>query len=161
LPEGKLLEIGSGGGRDAKELIKLGYDYTGTDISKSLIKQAKKNNPGAIFLEKSVYDLGYTDDFDGFWCSAVLLHIPRPKINRALESIKKAMHNNAVGFISIKEGDGEQMESSGELKRLFTYWHNNEFNKILRDQGFDILYKDYKPVTEHTKWLIYFVRVNK
>ncbi len=37
LPNGKILEIGSGGGWDAQELIKAGYDYTGTDISEGLL----------------------------------------------------------------------------------------------------------------------------
>src|SRR3990167_6131265 len=59
LPNGKVLEIGSGGGRDAKELIKTGYKYTGTDISEELLEAAKKYNPGAKFLLKSVYDLSF------------------------------------------------------------------------------------------------------
>ncbi len=50
LPSGKVLEIGSGGGRDAKELIAKGYDYIGTDVSQGLLGEAKKLNPDATFL---------------------------------------------------------------------------------------------------------------
>lgn len=60
LSKGKILEIGSGGGRDAKKLIAAGYEYTGTDISKGLLEAAKKNNPGGLFLQKSVYDLNFS-----------------------------------------------------------------------------------------------------
>ena len=40
LPKGKILEVGCGGGRDAKELISLGYDYVGTDLSEGLLTEA-------------------------------------------------------------------------------------------------------------------------
>lgn len=77
LPSGRILEIGASGSRDANELIEAGYTYLGTDISASLLDQARKNNSGVRFEEVSVYDLDYDELFDGFWCSAVLLHIPR------------------------------------------------------------------------------------
>lgn len=41
LPKGKILEIGCGGGRDARMLAKK-YEYLGTDISSGLLKEAKK-----------------------------------------------------------------------------------------------------------------------
>lgn len=37
LPAGKILEVGAGGGRDARPLIEHGYDYVGTDISTGLL----------------------------------------------------------------------------------------------------------------------------
>lgn len=42
MPAGKILEVGSGGGRDAKDLIEMGYEYIGIDISKGLLEEAKK-----------------------------------------------------------------------------------------------------------------------
>src|SRR5687767_11237379 len=68
LPTGKVLEIGSGAGKDAQALIETGYQYTGTDASKGLIELAQERNPGATFENKSVFDLDYPDNtFDGFW----------------------------------------------------------------------------------------------
>jgi len=40
LPKGKVLEIGSGAGKDAAALIGIGYDYVGTDASRGLLKIA-------------------------------------------------------------------------------------------------------------------------
>lgn len=78
LPEGRIIEIGSGGGRDAKELIEMGYNYVGIDASEGLLKQARKVNPNATLEHKSVYDLDYPENyFNGFWTSATLLHIPK------------------------------------------------------------------------------------
>src|SRR3990167_4756165 len=71
LPSGKIIEIGSGGGRDAKQLIKIGYEYIGIDASEGLLAIARKNNPGAKFLGQNVYQLDFLDiSFDGFWCVA-------------------------------------------------------------------------------------------
>lgn len=67
LPTGNVLEIGSGTGRDAKALLKLGYTYTGTDISKGLLQLAQNRNPQAHFIRQSVYELSLNTRFEGFW----------------------------------------------------------------------------------------------
>src|SRR3990172_7698795 len=82
LPKGKVIEIGCGGGRDAKDYLIGRYDYVGTDASGGLLNEASKRNPNCKFLKRSVYDLDFPENsFDGFWASAVLLHIPKGKIN--------------------------------------------------------------------------------
>lgn len=161
LPSGKVLEVGVGGGRDAKELIARGYKYTGTDVSQELVKLAKKNNPAANFHTRSVYELNFKDPFDGFWCVAMLIHVPRKRINEALHSIKRSVRPGAIGFISIKEGMGEELERKIDLDgdgRLFTYYQRDEFQDILSTDGFEIIKHGYKPHSERSKWLTYHVR---
>lgn len=149
IPNGKILEIGSGGGRDAALLIKSGYDYIGTDISVGLLKAARTNYPDTSFLHQSIYDLEFPTgtQFDGFWASAVLLHIPKSKINTALTSLKKYLKPKAVGFISLKLGTGENLEQVEDKEisdnrrhhRLFVYYTKNEFEKVLSENNFKIL----------------------
>src|SRR5581483_7852446 len=55
IPKGKVLEIGSGAGREALELTALGYEYYGIDTSQELLKIAKKANPHSHFFHTSVY----------------------------------------------------------------------------------------------------------
>lgn len=163
LPSGRVLEIGAGGGRDAKELIEAGFDYLGTDISAGLLEQARKNNPGISFEEVSVYDLDYEELFDGFWCSAVLLHIPRDRIDEALQAVYKNMKQGAIGFIAIKEGEGEKLEADYKSthvdERLFVYWADEDFSKRLVANGFNTVKSGYRPMSERTKWLTYIVKV--
>lgn len=158
LPSGRILEIGVGPGRDAGELLELGYDYVGTDISPGLLAQARKSNPGAVFLPKSVYELDYESEFDGFWCAAVLLHIPRSRIDLALKNIRRAMKSSATGFIAIKEGEGEEVEDGEFGQRLFTYWRNNDFKQVLSKSGFTVVSEDYRPMSERTRWLTYIIK---
>ena len=87
----------------------MGYDYTGTDVSKGLLDAAQENNPGAKFYQMGVYDMDFPDNgFDGFWACAVLLHLPKSKITKALQSIHDIVCPEGVGFISLKEGEGEE-----------------------------------------------------
>ncbi|MBI2326711.1 class I SAM-dependent methyltransferase [Candidatus Curtissbacteria bacterium] len=161
LQSGKILEIGSGGGRDAKELIKAGYEYTGTDISKGLLEAAKKYNPGAKFLLESVYDLEFPKDyFDGFWACAVLLHIPKNRIDKALKRIHRITKSHGIGFVSVKKGRGEMVtiEPPPDGKRFFAYYSLKEFEETLRKNNFEILYSKERKKTAKTTWLIYFVR---
>lgn len=167
LPKGKIVEIGSGGGRDAKELIAKGYEYTGTDISQGLLEEARKANPDATFLHQSVYDLDFPDDtFDGFWASAVLLHIPKDRIDEALGRLHSVVRNDGVGFISIKKGEGQKIEEDEpdmdeKRIRLFSYWQDGDFQEALKRNNFEVVDSQVRPMSERTTWLIYLVKVKK
>lgn len=161
LPRGKILEIGSGSGKDASYLIKFGYKYTGTDASKGLLSIASAKNPNATFKNIPVQQLSdkfSPNTFDGFWTTATLLHVPKDQIDLALKNIHKVVKDGGIGFITIKEGKGEREDETG---RLFSYYTRQEFSQILKSNGFEVLEFDRKPVTEKTIWLIYFVRVLK
>lgn len=162
LPKGKIIDIGSGGGRDAKELINHGYDYTGTDVSKGLLAEAKKNNPGATFLFQSVYDFNFPNEtFDGFWASAVLLHIPKNRIDEALSSIYRILKPGAIGFISLKKGSDEKFVEGDHVgiqyKRFFSFFELDEFTEMLKRNKFEVL-ESY--VFDHSdkKWLAFFAK---
>ena len=162
LPKGKIIEVGSGGGRDAKELITHGYDYTGTDVSKGLLEEAKKNNPEATFLLQSVYELDFPDEtFDGFWASAVLLHIAKDRIDEALSSIYRILKPGAIGFISLKKGEGERFVEGDHVgiqyKRFFSFFELDEFSKMLKRNSFEIL-ESYEFDHSNKKWLAFFVK---
>jgi SAM-dependent methyltransferase len=158
LPSGRVLEVGCGGGCDARELIKAGYDYHGTDVSEGLIAEAKRDVPEGKFEVKNLYDLDFRSEFDGLWCAAVLLHIPKARISDALGLIRNSLKTGALGFIAIKRGSGEHIQEDEYGKRLFVYWENDEFKDVLRADGFCVEREGYKPVSERTKWLTYFVR---
>lgn len=159
LPSGKVIEIGCGGGRDAKDYLIGKYDYVGTDVSEGLLAEARKRNPKSKFLNQSVYNLDFPENtFDGFWAAAVLLHIPKRRIDEALGKIHEVVKNKEVGFISLKQGEGEREDEKG---RWFAYYSKEEFDKILSDDGFEIVGFNLQPMTEKTIWLIYLVRVKK
>jgi SAM-dependent methyltransferase len=166
LPSGKILEIGCGGGRDASKLLGLGYDYLGTDASAGMVQAARANTPSAQFEQRSVYDLaGLHAKFDGFWACAVLLHIPKNQIDEALQSIKACLKSDAIGMISIKDGDKEDFEirdqAGAHEERLFAYWRKDEFLDVLTRNGFALCDYTYRPVSKRTNWHIFLVKNQK
>lgn len=162
LPKGKVLEIGCGGGRDAKKLKQAGYDYVGVDVSIGLLEEARKNNPKLTFLLQDIYQLQFPFLFDGFWCAATLLHIPKSKIHEVSQSIHQVVKPNGVGFICVKQGGGDMVLDEDKYgKRYFSYYTQDEFSEILAANGFSILETSILPVSHKTTWLNFFVKVKK
>lgn len=162
LPSGKILEIGCGGGRDASELIQAGYSYVGTDVAPEFVKIAQQRNPQGEFSVQSIYELDFPDHtFDGFWASAVLLHIPKKRIDAALAKIHQVVRPGGIGFISIKQGSEEKLKedksSDGNTyHRLWSYYQDGEFREILSRNKFKIL-EHSERTTGDTHWLVYLV----
>lgn len=156
LPNGKVIEIGSGVGKDAQALISLGYDYVGTDASIGLLELARQRNPLALFVKKYIHELDSSlGEFDGFWASAVLLHIPRDEMINSLLVISSVLKKDGIGFITMKEGEGEQIDE--KTGRLFTYYKEHEFRDVLESTGFFVL-EVKKRDTEKDNWLIFYVK---
>lgn len=156
LPSGRIIEIGSGIGKDAKSLIDLGYDYIGIDPSVGFLELAQKRCPSGKFIKKYAHEINPSlGEFDGFWASAVLLHIPRDEMNESLLAISSVLRKGAIGFIVMKEGEGERIDS--ETGRLFTYYQEDEFRTVLEWNGFEVLDTDRRD-TEKNNYLIYYVK---
>ena len=158
LPSGSIIEVGAGAGKDAEALIKLGYEYTGTDASIGLLELAEMRNPGAKFFQKYVHEFEPSmGSFDGFWASAVLLHIPREEIEESLNAISSILVPDGIGFITMKEGVSDRIDT--ETGRLFIYYSEDEFTQHLNNTGFSVL-KFEKRVTSKDTWLIFYVKKN-
>jgi ubiquinone/menaquinone biosynthesis C-methylase UbiE len=160
-PSGSLLEIGSGGGVEAHELLKeTTYNYVGIDISPTLLATAQQRNPSAKFMEASVYNLPFTaGSFDAFWAAAVFLHVPKNRMDEAFVSLTTVLKPGACGFISLKAGEGEHVEN--ETNRFFSYFTTQEFTQILSKYNF-VVTQTYQKVRMSLKntpqpWLIFFI----
>lgn len=159
LPGGKVLEIGSGSGKDAFCLMRLGYSYTGTDASSGLLEVARKRNPSAEFIKVDVKMLSFPEQsFDGFWCVATLLHIPKEEIDEALLSIRRQIRIDGIGFISVMAGAGEKIDK--ETNRLFSYYSAKGFREVLERNGFKVIEESRRKRESNGWWLCYWVRVS-
>lgn len=167
LPNGKVIDIGCGSGRDAILFTVAGYDYTGVDISDEMLSEAKKLVPAANFVKGNAYSLDFpSQTLDGFWAAASLLHIPKINASLVLQEIRRVVRDNGVGFIAMKEGEGEQMVR-GSLEgdeRFFSFYTDSEFLQLLQNNGFEVIEhlrdtREYNPPKDLTIWLLYLVRV--
>lgn len=165
LPGGHVLEIGFGGGRDAESLIALGYKYTGTDNSPGMLKAARKAHPGVRFLRQDVCGLRFPrgTQFDGFWAAAVLLHLPKSRIDTAMRQIHTVMRPGAIGVITLREGKGEGLRQTTKHglpdNRYFAGYTDAEFRTILIRNNFEVLRSRSRAEGDQYTWLAFFVKV--
>ncbi len=165
LPSGKVLEVGCGGGRDAEDLLNMGYKYTGTDAAKKFVDICKRRFPAEErLLVRNLYNLKFPgNSFDGFWASAVFLHIPKRRAPEALVNLRNVVRPGGIGFISVKEGEGEKIiedvsEGDGKkYKRFWAFYRFGEFARELVESGFDIKSGKTRVQSARTTWLTYFV----
>lgn len=171
------MEVGCGAGRDALLFKEHGfYQYIGIDASPEMLAEARRLVSGIIFLEMNMYSLNFEENFfDGFWAVASLLHIPKRKvfgvfqrrIDIVLGQIRKVVRKNGVGFIAMKEGDGEKKVYNKEGNPKFVvFYKEEEFKKILEENKFEIIKssrysKIINSVSVDKVYLNYFVRVKK
>lgn len=165
LPIGKIIDVGCGMGRDAGPLVKLGFDYFGVDISDNIIQVAQKQNPKLHFDIASIYNLSQVKDrFDGFIIQAVLVHLPKDRLKKALDNVHSVLKPGAIGWITIKEGVGEgevidKRISGKDNKRYWSFFGFEEFKNVLLKNRFELI-DSYR---HHLipEWLIYFVKAKE
>lgn len=158
VPSGRVLEIGVGGGEDAIKLIKYYGDknYCGVEPAKGLIKRARERNPQASFIQKTIYDMDFPrNSFDVFWVCAMLIHIPKSRLNEALTKIGDCAVDKACGFISVMEGNFDMEES--RPGRFYSLWSPEEFERELIKANFSIYSKRRIVPEKGSPWLAYIL----
>jgi len=162
----RILEIGCGTGRDARELIEQGFDYTGIDASEGMLAIARENAKGGSFKKGDFYALDFpTGSFDGFWAAASFLHAPKADMGKALSEARRILRDGGIGFISLKQrthmDEGVIRESkAGGIERYFSFWDAEEFAAELEKNGFKVLKatKRYEGGPDDTTWLCFIVK---
>jgi SAM-dependent methyltransferase len=133
-PGGRILDAGSGSGRDLKALRARGYDLVGIDSSPTLAKIAAEFSRTTC-LVMHLEDLAFERPFDAAWACASLLHIPKLKLLSVLRRLRMTLAQGGVLFVSVQLGEGEQQLPDG---RYFAYYTSDEFTRCLHRAGFSV-----------------------
>jgi SAM-dependent methyltransferase len=136
---GRVLEIGSGPGRDARELEDRGLSVRRTDVTPAFVDLMRADGYDADVLDPLVDDLG--GPYDGVWASAVLLHLARDEMDVVLARLHDCTVAGGTLYVSLKEGDGEAWSTHGHVSRprLFTYWREGPLRTALESAGWQVL----------------------
>lgn len=132
-PPASILDMGCGDNGSIFELAKRGYDVTGIDISKTLIKNLKnyaRNKKIKINLIcKDIEKYNFTKKYDIIIMMGILHFIPKSKINEFLRKVKSHTTKNGINIIfAFREGDISQDNTSEGYyfkdKELLTIYKN-------------------------------------
>ncbi len=144
---GKILDVGSGPGRDGLILKNEGFDITCLDASETMVKICLEKGLKAILGDFLKLPFG-NSEFDGVWAYTSLLHIEKNKIKLALNEIKRVLKKDGIFALGMIDGEVEEYRiSSGVDKpRYFAFYKREELENILKESGFQILYfEQFKP----------------
>ena len=123
----KILDVGSGSGRDACYFQKHGYQVTALEPSKNLCREIRKVFSGEIICS-DIQNYQPKERYDGIWACASLIHLQEEEILRFFEKIDLYLNDNGVVYVSGKNGipTGE-----GEDGRFFLEFTEQLVEKIL------------------------------
>ena len=140
----KVLDLGCGPGRDMASFISKGFDVTGLDASKGMLKLAEKNiNGKAKLVQGNFLGLPFgSSEFDGIWCNASLIHLSKDDLPKALGEVFRVLKSRGIFYASVKEGKEEGIVNDGRYggqEKFFAYFSVKEFENFLKDAGFNVL----------------------
>jgi len=147
----RVLDLGSGSGRDALILKDKGLEVVCLDASPEMVKIT--NQLGFETIEADFSNLKLDNNsFDGVWAYTSLLHIKKEEVQEVLKEIYKAIKPDGiflVGLIEgVFEGDVERENMPGE-KRYFRYYKEDEIKEMVEELGFRFEFQER--YTPHSK----------
>jgi SAM-dependent methyltransferase len=85
-PGGFILDAGCGTGRDSAEFLKRGFRVLAMDASKAMVQRAVRRI-GQPVLHISFAQMQFSNEFDGIWASASLLHVPKREMPQVFQDL--------------------------------------------------------------------------
>ena len=157
-PGAHVLEIGSGGGRDALRFEEAGLRIRRTDVTPGFVALLRDGGHEADVLDPltcSDGDLAAGGPFDGVWASASLLHVARTDLPVVLARLAAVTRPGGLLRLSLKEGDGEGWSRHGDvaLPRMFVYWREEPLRDVLAAAGWVVERVDRSEGHRGESWL--------
>lgn len=139
----RVLEIGTGGGRDAAVLEASGLSVRRTDIAAGFVDLLRSSGLPADLIDPSVDDLrdpARPGLYDGVWANACLLHVQAEEMAGVLDRLAEVTRQHGWLFMSVKEGDGAGWSTHGVIDgpRHFTYWQEAPLRACLDHAGWSV-----------------------
>lgn len=135
-----ILDLGCGGGRDARHFARCGHRVIAMDPCRPLLEQARRHAPQGL-SRRIWYVVGAAPELplrdcccSAVWASASLLHLPRRALPLALSECRRVLAQGGICFITVKRGDGERIEEG----RHFTYWRMDALVTAVANESLEV-----------------------
>lgn len=148
----RVLEIGCGDGRDAKEIVKRVGWYRGIDPSTGLIELAKNELPEVEFVLADAQSYEYPENLDVIFAFASLLHVSKESLPLIFQKAMVALKSGGVFYVSLKERDEyiEEIKKDDYGERIF-YFYTPDLIVKLAGNGFETVHVEHQLIG-NTKW---------
>jgi SAM-dependent methyltransferase len=113
-PAGRILDAGSGSGRDTRAFILRGYEVEAFDASPELCDLSTRLS-GIRARVLRFQEFESPPRFDGVWACASLLHVPRAHLHEAVKRLVNALKPGGALYMSFKYGCKERIADDGRF----------------------------------------------
>jgi ubiquinone/menaquinone biosynthesis C-methylase UbiE len=158
--ESKILDVGCGPGHHALYLSERNHKIIGIDLSKEMLKNARKNVNSVEFINMDIQHLEFSENsFDGIWSAGSTIHIPREELVDLLFGYKRVLKKKGILGLNLQIGRKSEIAEDG---RFFEFYKNKtEILNLVKYIGFHIVTEKYEELkmTTHdqkdlkTKWI--------
>lgn len=150
---GKILEIGSGAGRDAAYIKDQGFDIECSDAVPNFVQILQQKGLKTRTLNVLTDSIDAT--YDMVLAVAVLLHFSPEETTGIVKKIHAALNEKGIFALRVKKGDGAAWinDKLGE-PRYFYYWQPKALEALLAGCGFTVLRTSVTPSSfNDTVWI--------
>ncbi|NEA31245.1 methyltransferase domain-containing protein [Streptomyces sp. SID13031] len=150
-PGGRVLEVGSGTGRDADFIESCGESVRRTDATRAFrglqVARGKQVEPLDVIRD----DLG--GPYDGILALCVFIHVDRDSTLSVLRKVAAALRPAGAFLVSVREGSGE---TNGAY--LMSYWDRAEYDALLAEAGLRVDWDQRHTDCDGDTWLTFLAR---
>lgn len=147
LPGKKVLNLGSGTGRDSLLLRERGLEVTCFDGSPNMVHTTEKLGFRSILGD--IRSINLPDvSFDGIWAYSSLIHVTTLEMKDILLKLHRILKKDGLLLLGLIQGTGNETLAIGgsEFARYFEYYDHNKIEEILKDLHFrQVFSEEYKP----------------
>lgn len=154
-PDGGVLDLGCGSGRDLRELGRRGIAATGIDLSWGMLEAAEEMAPQAEVLLGDMRALPFEQHiFSGVWSCASLVHLSFEGALTALTDAHRVLRPGGGIFVSVVAGVGDEwrVTDSGAMK-WFQRYSEEEVSDLMTLAGFEVARVETERGVSHGTWV--------
>lgn len=154
VPRGaRVLELGSGPGRDALALEAAGLRVDRTDGARTFVERLRADGHAARVLDVRTGMFG--SGYDAVFANAVLLHVQRDELTGVLRRALVAVRPGGVLAATVKRGEGDAWTTAKvDRARHFTYWTEDALTRVVADAGWvDVDVRETTAPGADERWL--------
>ncbi len=127
----RILDIGSGSGRDSSYFLKMGFRVEGLEGSSKMAKIGQEFSRTPVRTQKVQNfnkNNNESEKYDAVWAFATLLHLNDKDLLNTLFNLKRAVREGGHLFLSFREGESIGFDDRG---RFFNHMNEKRFRDIL------------------------------
>jgi|SRR6185437_3865904 len=159
-----ILDAGCGSGRDCDLMAKKGASMIGLDLSKGLLREAKRKYPHIDFVGANFLDIPFEKEtFDGVWAHAALVHLETVEdVKKSLEEFYRVLKKKGILHIYVREIPPiDEKDLIYDKERFFRYFTKEEMEGYIKDSGFtikDSFLRQRKGGRQGLRWVCIFAQ---